>query len=350
MRVHAASLNPLDWKIRAGHLRWLPMFRRPPRTLGCDFAGEIVGVGAGARSHYVGERVFGSLLPFGRDGALAEYIVARRGSAGDDAGRPRLRSGRRTAGRGGTALQALVDEARLGAGQRILITGAAGGVGHFAVQIAKHLGAHVVAVCGAANADFVRGLGADEVVDYARDDFTRRADRFDVVFDAAVRVVVRRGAARAHRHRLLHQHRRRCGRRRRHRGGRVPRAAQLAPARGPVRAGQRSARWERLAALAREGVLRPHIERTIALEDVADAQRAMETGHGRGKIVVRPSGAGVNRVARSAGPVISGPPRCRRTVGGRKPRRSRTNDAGTVKASAASMPSAFGTASRSTAT
>ena len=185
VRVHAASLNPLDWKIRAGHLRWLPVFRRPPRTLGCDFAGEIVGVSGGARSHYVGERVFGSLLPFGRDGALAEYIVAgvdRLAAMPDDLG---FEQAAALADRGGTALQAVVDEARLGAGQRILITGAAGGVGHFAVQIAKHVGAHVVAVCGAANADFVRGLGADEVVDYARDDFTRRGDRFDVVFDAA---------------------------------------------------------------------------------------------------------------------------------------------------------------------
>ena len=76
VRVHAASLNPLDWKLRAGHLRWLPMFRGPPRTLGTDFAGEIVGVSAGVRSHFVGERVFGSLRPFGRDGALAEHLVA----------------------------------------------------------------------------------------------------------------------------------------------------------------------------------------------------------------------------------------------------------------------------------
>jgi NADPH:quinone reductase-like Zn-dependent oxidoreductase len=76
VRVHAVSLNPLDWKNRAGHMRWVPGFSLPPRTLGSDFAGEIVGVGGGAISHYVGERVFGSLLPFGRDGALAEYVVA----------------------------------------------------------------------------------------------------------------------------------------------------------------------------------------------------------------------------------------------------------------------------------
>ena len=287
VRVHAASLNPLDWKIRAGHLRWLPVFRRPPRTPGCDFAGEIVGVSGGARSHYVGERVFGSLLSFGRDGALAEYIVAgvdRLAAMPKDLGYEQAAA---LPIAGGTALQAVVDEARLGAGQRILITGAAGGVGHFAVQLAKHAGAHVVAVCGAANADFVRGLGADEVVDYARNDFTRRGDRFDVVFDAAcassfsaARAVLTEAGC------YLNT------------GGDAAAVASTALSAFVARVSSRqraipialasgSARWERLAALAQEGVLHAHIERTIALEDVADAQRAMETGHGRGKIIVR---------------------------------------------------------------
>ena len=287
VRVHAASLNPLDWKIRAGHLRWLPMFRQPPRTLGCDFAGEIVGVGGGARSHYVGERVFGSLLPFGRDGSLAECIVAgvdRLATMPDDL---RFDQAAALPVAAGTALQAVVDEAHLGAGQRILITGAAGGVGHFAVQIAKHLGAQVVAVCGAANADFVRGLGADEVVDYARDDFTQRGDRFDVVFDAACassftgarRVLTDAGCyintggdAVAVVGTAL--------------GAFVARVSSRQRAIAIVLASG-SARWERLAALTQEGALHAHIERAIALEDVAAAQRAMETGHGRGKIVVR---------------------------------------------------------------
>ncbi len=153
---------------------------------GCDFAGEIVGVGGGARRAMSASACSARSSPFPRDGALAEFVVVprrerrRRFPTGSTSSTPpRCRSP------GGTALQALVDHAKLAAGQRVLITGAAGGVGHFAVQIAKHLGAHVVGVCSGANAEFVRGLGADEVIDYAREDFTRRADRFDVVFDAA---------------------------------------------------------------------------------------------------------------------------------------------------------------------
>jgi len=287
VRVHAASLNPLDWKIRAGHVRWLPVFRRPPRTPGCDFAGEIVGVGGGATGHFVGERVFGSLLPFGRAGSLAECVVAgveRLATIPSDVSYEQAAALPVAAG---TALQAVVDEGRLGAGQRILITGAAGGVGHFAVQIAKHLGAEVVGVCGAANVDFVRALGADEVIDYARDDFTRREDRFDVVFDAACASSFRAaravltdagiyvntgGDAGAVAGTVF--------------GALLARATSRQRA-IPITLDSGAARWRRLAALAQQGVLRAHVERTIALEEVADAQRAMESGHGRGKIVVR---------------------------------------------------------------
>jgi len=129
--------------------------------------------------------VLGSLLPFARDGALAEFILVAYDrllpipDGIDDTVAAALPIA------GGTALQAWVDEAGVVAGQRVLLNGAAGGVGHFAVQIAKHLGTHVVGVCSAGNADFVRGLGAHEVIDYAREDFASRDQRFDVVFDVA---------------------------------------------------------------------------------------------------------------------------------------------------------------------
>jgi NADPH:quinone reductase-like Zn-dependent oxidoreductase len=280
-------LNALDWKILAGHVRFVPVFRSPPRGVGFDFSGEIVGVGGGATSRYVGQRVFGSLLPFGRDGACAEYMVVpydrtlELPQEVDDDQAAALPIA------GGTALQALTDEARLTAGQRVLITGAAGGVGHFGVQIAKHLGAHVVAVCSASNSDFARSLGADEVVDYAKHDFTRRDDRFDVVFDAAC------ASSFAAARRVLTEsgiYINTGG----DAGSLIRTAASAAVARFtsrqraiPLTLKNGPAIWQRLLELVRKGVLRAHIERSVAMEEVADAIRTMETGHARGKIVVR---------------------------------------------------------------
>jgi NADPH:quinone reductase-like Zn-dependent oxidoreductase len=287
VRVRAAALNPIDWKVRAGDLRLIPLFAGPPRGLGCDFAGDVVAIGGGATERHVGERVFGSLAPFARDGALAEFLVVAYDrilplpEGIDDAVAAALPVA------GGTALQGLIDEAGVVAGQRVLVNGAAGGVGHFAVQIAKQLGTHVTGVCSAANADFVRGLGADQVIDYARSDFTKRSDRFDVVFDAAgassfdaaKRVLTDFGcylntsgtmaavvttAMSAVLARLTSRQR----------------AIPLALRNGPPM-------WQRLLQLVGSGAMRPHIERTIALDEVAAALRDMETGHGRGKIVVR---------------------------------------------------------------
>jgi len=293
IRVRAVGLNPLDWKILAGHLRLIPFISSPPRGVGFDFSGDIVGVGGGATERHIGERVFGSLATFTREGACSELIsvgydrLLPLPAELDDVPAAALPIA------GGTALQALVDEAHLARGQRVLITGAAGGVGHFAVQIAKHLGAYVVGVCSANNADFVRNLGADEVVDYASQDFTRREDRFDVIFDAACassfaaarRVLTESGA-------YLNT------------GGdmasvvRTAASAVLTRLRSrqraiPVSLKNASPIWRRVVDLARQGTLRPHVERTIAMDEVADAFRAMETGHGRGKIVVRLQAVGV---------------------------------------------------------
>ena len=288
VRIRAASLNPLDGKIRSGHVRLIPVFRGPPRGTGCDLAGEIVGVGGGVAPRHAGERVFGAISPMVRDGTCAEFVVVPAARlAAIPEGVDFVQAAALPIA-GGTALQALADRARLAPGQRVLIIGAAGGVGHFAVQIAKHLGAQVVGVCGAANAEFVRDQGADKVIDYARDDFTLRADRFDVVFDAAGASSF--GAARQ----VLAE----TGCYINTLGTTAATLSTIASAVGArLRSRQRvvpfalkagGATWQRLADLAHDRVLRPHVERTIPLDQVADAQRAMETGHGRGKIVVVP--------------------------------------------------------------
>src|SRR5512143_255030 len=288
VRIRAASLNPVDWKIRAGEMRWMPVFRRPPRGTGCDLAGEIVGVGRGVAPRHVGERVFGALSPLVRDGSCAEYAVLPAASVAAMPDELDFVEAAALPIAAGTALQAMVDEAHLGAGQRVLIVGAAGGVGHFAVQIAKHVGARAVAVCGAGNAEFVRTLGADEVIDYAREDFTRREDRFDAVFDAAggssfavARAILAAdgcyintlGTGAATATTVLSAI-----------GARLATRQRVVPL--ALKSG--SAMWQRLADLLRAGALRPHIDRTVTLEEVADAQQMREGGHGRGKVVVVP--------------------------------------------------------------
>ena len=286
VRIRAASLNPVDWKIRAGAMRWMPMFRGPPRGTGCDLAGEIAGVGRGVAPRHVGERVFGALSPLARDGTCAEYAVLPAESVAAMPDGLDFVHAAALPIAGGTALQAIVDEARLGAGQRVLIVGAAGGVGHFAVQIAKHVGACVVAVCSAGNTEFVRCFGADEVIDYAREDFSRREDRFDAVFDAAgassfaaARTILAAdgcyintlGTGAATATTVLSAIAARFTTRQRV----VPFALQPG-----------AATWQRLAELVRAGALRPHVERTVTLDEVADAQGSREGGHGRGKVVV----------------------------------------------------------------
>jgi NADPH:quinone reductase-like Zn-dependent oxidoreductase len=287
VRVHAAGLNPLDWKIRAGHTRLIPVFDRPPRGLGCDFAGTVTATGAAVMAVRPGDRVFGSLSPFRTQGAIGEYVCVAPDHVAaipDELGFVPAAALPIAAG---TAVQALEDDAHLSAGQNVLITAAAGGVGHFAVQVAKHAGARVTGVCGPGNVAFVRDLGADDVVDYRREDFTRRGERYDVVFDAASASSYLRcrplltatgvylstsGNAAAVVGTMA--------------GGVIARLTSRQRAVGfMLRAG--SALWQRLARLAAAGVLVPHVARAIAIDEVADAQRAMETGHGRGKIVVR---------------------------------------------------------------
>lgn len=184
VRMRAASVNALDWHSAHGGLL-LEIAGKITRTRddpvrGVDVAGTVEAVGPGVTRFKVGDEVFG-----GAPAAFAEYVLARedrlvlkpRDLPFDQAATINVA--------GHTALQALRDHARVKAGQRILIHGAGGGVGTFAVQIARALGAHVTAVTGPRNVDLVRSLGADEVVDYSAEDFTRRTERYDAVVDIA---------------------------------------------------------------------------------------------------------------------------------------------------------------------
>jgi NADPH:quinone reductase-like Zn-dependent oxidoreductase len=186
VKVHAASVNPADWHSVRGEPYLMRMdagFGAPksPRV-GIDFAGVVEAVGKDVTRFKPGDQVFG-----GGNGSLAEYIVIRE--AGNLTLKPANISFEEAAAVNVgalTSLQALRDRGGVKAGQKVLINGASGGVGTYAVQLAKWLGAEVTAVCSARNVDLVRSLGADHVIDYTQEDFTQGSARYDVVMDNVV--------------------------------------------------------------------------------------------------------------------------------------------------------------------
>ena len=177
VRVHAAGVNPVDWKFRRGDMRnFRPL--QLPSAAGIDLAGTVEAVGPGVTAWQVGQAVFGS-----GSGAYAEYAVA---PAGNLAAMPRTLTFDQAAAApigARTAWTALFDAAGLQPGQRLLVNGAAGGVGHFAVQLGRWKGAHVIGTASAANVDFVRSLGAETVVDYAATSVEDAVRDVDAVLD-----------------------------------------------------------------------------------------------------------------------------------------------------------------------
>lgn len=182
VKVHAAAINPYDWHM----IRGLPYVARASAGLrspkhripGADFAGVVEAVGADVTAFARGDEVIGS----GR-GAFAEYVAAREQSIVAKPEHVSFEQGASVVMAGMTALQGLRDRGNLQPGQNVLINGASGGVGTFAVQIARAMGAQVTGVCSGPNAATVRSIGADHVVDYTQEDFTRSGNRYDLIFD-----------------------------------------------------------------------------------------------------------------------------------------------------------------------
>src|SRR2546422_4890731 len=184
VRVRAASVNPYDWHFVEGTPKIMRLMgvglRKPKDTrLGVDFAGTVEAVGKNVTQFKPGDDVFG-----GKGGAFAEYVCRR--AEGAVALKPANITFEQAASvniAGITALQGLRDKGKVQPGQKVLINGASGGVGTFAVQIAKSLGADVTGVCSTRNLELVRSLGADHVIDYTKQDFTKGAERYDVMLD-----------------------------------------------------------------------------------------------------------------------------------------------------------------------
>ena len=294
VRVRATSLNAADWHLLRGEPAVIKLMTGKPkdRIPGLDFAGEVEQVGANVKDLRPGDAVFGS----GRRGALAEYVCVAETVA---VRKPAALSFEQAAAlpvAGVTALRALRDSGRVRPEQRVLVIGAAGGVGTLAVQIAKAFGAEVTGVCSTRNVDFVRSLGADAAVDYTAEDCTRTARPYDLILhvagnrsladmrraltpDGAV-VFVGAGTGLENGPSVLGMLRlmvsgvlSRFGRQRvRMLLGTVRRSDLIA-----------------LADLAAAGKLAPAIERAYPLAAAAEAMRHLEAGHVRGKLVVVPT-------------------------------------------------------------
>jgi NADPH:quinone reductase-like Zn-dependent oxidoreductase len=291
VKVRAASVNPLDLTIR-GPLLLRPVFglRKPKDTrLGVDYSGTVEAVGKNVTNFKSGDEVFG-----GKNGAIAEYVCVLADRA------VVLKPANMTFEQAAavpvaaiTALQGLRDKGKIQAGQKILINGASGGVGTFAVQIAKSFGAEVTGVCSTRNVDLVRSIGADHVIDYTKEDFTKTDQRYDLIFDLVG------NHSFSERRRILNPNgicvMAGIGGAGWHDGM----AMRLA---GELNAYVRSrfvrqkfityiAQFNKpdmmvLADLLQSGKMTPVIDRTYKLSETPDALRYLEQGHARGKVVV----------------------------------------------------------------
>jgi NADPH:quinone reductase-like Zn-dependent oxidoreductase len=278
VRVRAAALNPKDVLTRAGKFGWMAG-RRFPKRVGYDWSGEVAAVGAGVRGIREGDAVFGMIQAWSA-GACGEQVRVR---ADELAAKPAALGWEEAAAlplAGSTALQALRELGEVRPGDRVLINGASGGVGTLAIQIAKRLGAHVTTLTSAANAELVRGLGADVALDHQA--WAPGADRFAVVFDvfgnrtfAALRpILTPRGtfvSTVPKPHVIAARLRTALTR---------PRARLVV-----VRSRPADLAWLADAAVA--GAVRAVIDGVYPLAEIADAQRRLATRRARGKIVVR---------------------------------------------------------------
>ena len=272
--VHAASVNGADWKVRAGHYAPITKF---PYIPGRDFSGVVSAVGAGVTDFKVGDPVFGVVEQTG-EFCYAEKVVVK---ASIVAKKPDTLSHVEAAALGLIGLTALVsveDTLKLKKGETILVQGGAGGVASFGIQVAKHIGARVITTASAANHDYVKKLGADQVIDYAKQDFTKAVSNVDAVFDTVGGDVARKAFD------VLKP------------GGRAAfiGSGQTAPvpSRNDVtslrpKVGRDRAHLERIVELVAKGAVKVPEIKVYKLSEAAEAHRVSEGRHLRGKLVFK---------------------------------------------------------------
>lgn len=281
VRIRAASLNMADRHLMRGSfvIRCIAGLLHPKQTrAGLDLAGEVVAIGARVTQFRPGEEVFGAAR-----GSFAEYVCAKESRLALKPRNATFEEAAATPGAATTALQGLRDNGRVQSGQRVLINGASGAVGTFAVQIAKSLGAHVTAVCSTRNIEMIRTLGADRVIDYTNENFTQSQERYDVIFDSignhslssCLRLLCPGGSYVVN-------------------GGpmfRLMLAILLSRFNKKIvffLARIKQSDLNELKGLIEAKKITPLIDRRYALAEVCDAMRYLEEGHARAKIVITP--------------------------------------------------------------
>jgi NADPH:quinone reductase-like Zn-dependent oxidoreductase len=289
VNVHAAAANPLDWHLMRGtpfFVRFEAGFPKPknPR-LGVDIAGRVEAVGSSVTQFQPGDEVFGGISP----GGFAEYVSVPENTLALKPTNLSFEEAAAVPGVAFTALQGLRDHGQIQAGQKVLINGASGGVGTFAVQLAKSFGAEVTGVCSTRNLDMVRSLGADHVIDYTHEDFARTGQRYDLIFCAVGnrsaadykralgsngRCVVAGFTTLAHmliQVTFLGSWVSRTGSKKiGHMGTAIPNQKDLVYIKELLEASKVS----------------PVIDRSYPLSETADAIRYLEAGHARGKVII----------------------------------------------------------------
>ena len=294
VKVHAASVNPYDWHFVEGTpyvMRAMGIGLRKPKDirLGVDFAGTVEAVGKNVTQYKPGDDVFG-----GRDGAFAQYVCRR--AVGAVALKPAGLTFEQAASiniAGITALQGVRDKGKVQPGQKVLINGASGGVGTFAVQLAKNFGAEVTGVCSTRNVELVQSLGADHVIDYTKEDFTKGDQKYDVILDNVANhslsecrrvltpngIYVLIGGGGVNEQGFV---------------GGLGKALNAAvyshfvkQKMGMMMADPSTKDLTLLADMMQSGKIKPVIDRTYkSLSEVPDAIRYLEQGHARGKVVI----------------------------------------------------------------
>jgi alcohol dehydrogenase len=271
--VQATSLNPFDTTIRAGYMKdMMPL--NLPVTLGGDIAGEVVELGEGVDSIAVGDIVYGQAnVVAGNSGAFAEFAATAAGQVAKAPTNVTIHEAASLPLVGVSALQALTDHINLQAGQKILITGGAGGIGHVAIQIAKHLGAYVATTATEDGLEAAKQLGADEVIDYKSQDYTEMLSQFDAAFDTVGGEELKRIVS------ILKDG-----------GVAVSMAGQPEEASGVKAIAQMTRvtteKLDQLRELIESNIVKPNVGKVFGLDEIQAAFTARESGTVKGKVVV----------------------------------------------------------------